>query len=289
MSRLIRRPKTKAAEQPKHWDYSIEDHLISTNARKVLASLQEAGFLAYLVGGGVRDLLVGKLPKDFDVATNASPEQVRRLFRNSRIIGRRFQLVHVFYRQEIIEVSTFRAQTAPTVNIAGHQTRVTDNTFGTIEEDAWRRDFTVNALYYDMRERIVVDYTGGMQDLQQNLIRIIGDPAQRFHEDPVRLLRAIRLSAKLQFRIDEETESQLCALSTTLQHVAKSRLFDEVLKLFFTGHAQYTYQKLNQYQYFGALFPQTLAALDFPNIGNSRAFVEIAMGKQIVVIKNSNL
>lgn len=268
LSHLRWRKAGKSAVQAKHWDSSIPEQHISANALKVLSGLQEAGFVAHLVGGSVRDLLVDKIPKDFDIATDASPEQVRRIFRNSRIIGRRFRIVHVFYRQEIIEVSTFRAQISEAEN---------NNTFGTVEEDAWRRDFTVNALYYNNKKRSVIDYTGGMADLQQKLIRIIGDPAQRFHEDPVRLLRAIRLAAKLQFQIHEDTENQLRQLPDLLQHVAKSRLFDEVLKLFFTGHAQLTYQRLEEYGYFAALFPQTFAAVREDCSAHVRAFIELSM------------
>lgn len=274
----FRRKKTVDSPQAQYWDKTIPEHHISANAIKVLVALQKAGFIAYLVGGGVRDLLVNKIPKDFDVATNALPEQVRRIFRNSRIIGRRFRIVHVFYRNEIIEVSTFRAQVSEnSLADSVKNVRINNNTFGTVEEDAWRRDFTVNALYYDHKNRKVIDFTGGMLDLQNKLIRIIGDPEQRFHEDPVRLLRAIRLAAKLQFQIHHETEIHLTPLANLLQHVAKSRLFDEVLKLFFTGHAYFTYQYLNQYNYFAALFPQTFVAIQYPEAIMSREFIEAAM------------
>lgn len=283
--RLLSRFRRKQTEnsgsnQPRQWDRPIPEQHISQNALKVLAGLQNAGFTAYLVGGGVRDLLVGKIPKDFDIATDASPEQIRHIFRNSRIIGRRFRIVHVFYRHEIIEVTTFRAQISEPLMTSEQHTshaRIANNTFGTVEEDAWRRDFTVNALYYNAKKCTVVDYTGGMEDLQKKLIRIIGDPAQRFHEDPVRLLRAIRLAAKLQFQIHAETEAQVRQLPALLQHVAESRLFDEVLKLFFTGHAHFTYLKLCEYGYFAALFPLTVAAMDEPGAEHVRAFIELSM------------
>ncbi len=276
MSHFKKKPKSDRS-LPRYWNRPIDEKHISSNALKVLAGLHAAGFDAYLVGGGVRDLLVGKIPKDFDVATNASPEQIRRIFRNSRIIGKRFRLVHVFYRQEIIEVSTFRAQiTEPSVSASLHA-RTTNNTFGTIEEDAWRRDFTVNALYYKPQDNVVVDFTGGIEDLDSKLIRIIGDPMQRFHEDPVRLLRAVRLSAKLQFEIHENTETQLRDLPALLEHVAQSRLFDEVVKLFFTGHAWSTYQKLNQYNYFSILFPLTAEALNGVNSSDNRILLDLAM------------
>lgn len=273
----LKRWKADDSGQPKCWDTVIPEHHLSPNAIKVLSGLHSAGFTAYLVGGGIRDLLVDKIPKDFDVATNASPEQVQRIFRNSRIIGRRFRLVHVFYRREIIEVSTFRAQISEPVLPTTQHARIANNTFGTEEEDAWRRDFTVNALYYSHHQRRVLDYTGGMEDLRRRLIRIIGDPAQRFHEDPVRLLRAIRLAAKLQFDIHADTAEQVRQLPALLRHVAESRLFDEVLKLFFTGHAWFTYQRLCEYDYFAAMFPQTVAAMEAPGGEWVRAFIELSM------------
>ncbi len=280
IQRILSKFKRKKAgmddSHAKHWDRAIPEQHISENALKVLSGLNQAGFIAYLVGGGVRDLLVGKIPKDFDVATNALPEQIRKIFRNSRLIGRRFRIVHVFYRHEIIEVTTFRAQISEPVITAEHHRQI-NNTFGTIEEDAWRRDFTVNALYYDPKKRTVVDFTGGMEDLQRKLIRIIGDPVQRFHEDPVRLLRAVRLAAKLQFSIHPDTELQLQQLPDLLQHVAETRLFDEVLKLFFTGHAYFTYQKLCQYGYFSALFPETAALMNGNEGKVVCEFIELAM------------
>lgn len=247
-------------------EHGISRKNISPCALKVLYRLKEAGYQAFLVGGGVRDLLLNRQPKDFDVATNAHPEAVRHLFRNSRIIGRRFRLVHVFYDDEIIEVSTFRANSAETTR---SQTEIhaetgmirRDNTFGTLEEDAWRRDFTVNALYYNVVDFSVHDYTQGMPDLKAKLIRIIGDPTQRFHEDPVRMLRAIRFAAKLDFELEAETENAVKTLPHLLQHVPPSRLYDECMKLFFEGNAWLTYKKLVHYHYMHALFPQTMYAI----------------------------
>ncbi len=247
-------------------DHTISREMISQNALRVMYRLKDAGFAAYLVGGGVRDILLGRQPKDFDVATDAHPEQIRELFRNSRIIGRRFRLVHVFFGSEIIEVSTFRANAVETTR---QQTQIhaetgmlyRDNTYGTVEEDAWRRDFTVNALYYNIADFSVVDYTSGMDDLKNKLIHIIGDPVQRYHEDPVRMLRAIRFAAKLNFNIETKTETALKSLTHLLQHVPTSRLYDECLKLFFEGNAWVTYQKLVHYHYMHALFPQTMYAL----------------------------
>ena len=250
-----REPKNS---EPKHTIISRADHPISRkdispNALKVLYKLKDAGHEAYLVGGGVRDVLLNRAPKDFDVATSAHPEVVRNVFRNSRIIGRRFKLVHVFFGQEIIEVSTFRANV---IEQTRNEMIYRDNTYGTIEEDAWRRDFTINALYYNIADFSIVDFCGGMHDLKHRLIRMIGDPSQRYHEDPVRLLRAIRLSAKLNLHIEKKTESTLIALPHLLKHVPTSRLFDECLKLFFEGNSVVTFDKLQHYRYTDVLFPQ---------------------------------
>ena len=267
-SQLVRRALSKRAlaspciiPRPKH---TISREKISKAALKVLYRLKDEGHCAYLVGGGVRDILLGRDPKDFDVVTDAHPETLRNIFRNSRIIGRRFRLVHVYFDSEVVEVSTFRANVSDQAQLeidddTGMIFR--DNTYGTIEEDAWRRDFTVNALYYNIADFSVVDYMHGMQDLKKQLIRIIGDPAQRYHEDCVRLLRALRLAAKLNFHLEVKTEAALKQLSHLLQHVPPARLFDEFLKLFFEGHSQKTYAMLNQYHYFLALFPQTVFAL----------------------------
>lgn len=240
---------------------------IAPAALKVLYRLKEHGCQAYLVGGGVRDLLLGRKPKDFDVATDAHPETVRHIFRNSRIIGRRFRLVHVVFQDEIVEVSTFRANTVEEAKSEIVDLDVveelpqgmirSDNTYGTIEEDAWRRDFTVNALYYNIQDFSVEDYTGGMLDLKDRIIRMIGDPVQRFHEDPGRLLRAIRLAAKLQFTLEPKLEQALRRLTNLLAHIPKARLFDEILKLFFEGNAEASYEWLCSTGYWAYLFPHT--------------------------------
>lgn len=246
-------------------DHQVSRKSISPNALKILYRLNEAGYAAFLVGGSVRDLLLKRQPKDFDVATSAHPEEIRKIFRNSRLIGRRFRLVHVYFHDEMIEVSTFRANSSElTRSEEGGEMPImvsSDNTYGTIEEDAWRRDFTVNALYYGVQNFSVMDYTGGMLDLDQRLIRMIGDPIQRYHEDPVRLLRAIRLSAKLDFRVEAQTEAPLFTLSHLLWHVAPARLFDEMLKLFFEGNALVTYKSLLHYGYMRVLFPATFEAI----------------------------
>ena len=245
-------------------EHNISRANISPNAVKVLYRLREAGYRACLVGGGVRDLLLGREPKDFDVATDARPEQIYKLFRNCRLIGRRFRLAHVQFGQEIIEVATFRAYghddedtEGPSVERAAGGRILSDNVYGTIEDDAWRRDFTINALYYDIDNFAVLDYVGGMADLKAGLIRLIGDPAQHYHEDPVRLLRAVRFAAKLGFRLDPATEAPLHRLGHLLEKIPPARLFDEVLKLFLGGCAIQTFELLRHYRLFGWLFPAT--------------------------------
>lgn len=240
---------------------------ISNNALKVLYKLSKEGFNAYLVGGGVRDLLLGREPKDFDVVTNANPDQIRQLFNNCRLIGRRFRLAHVYFKNEIIEVATFRATSDSSLDNRFHNTEgmiIRDNVYGTIEEDVWRRDFTVNALYYNIANFSIVDYVNGMADLKAGVIRIIGDPNQRFREDPVRILRAIRFAAKLGFKIHPDTEIVLTQLAQLLTYVSKARLFDEVTKLFFQGYACQTFALLRHYQMFSLLFPLTEASLCDP-------------------------
>ncbi len=222
--------------------------------------LKKSGFEAYLVGGCVRDLLLGREPKDFDVVTNASPEQVKATFRNCRLIGRRFRLAHVFFGREIIEVATFRGSETndselQKVHEDGRLLR--DNVFGTIEEDVWRRDFTVNSLYYNIRNFSIVDYTGGMEDHQQAVLKLIGDPAVRYREDPVRMLRAVRFAVKLGFTIHPETEQPIHELAHLLKGIPPARLFDEVLKLFLSGYGLQSFEMLRHYGLFGILFPAT--------------------------------
>ena len=237
---------------------------MSPNALAVLNRLNSGGFQAYLVGGSVRDLLLRKAPKDFDVATNATPNQIKKLFRNARIIGRRFKLVHILYHREIIEVATFRGHDAVDDN---HQTNdsgmlIRDNVYGTLEEDAWRRDFTVNSLYYTLTDKTIVDFTGGFNDVNQRLIRMIGDPTTRYQEDPVRMLRAIRFSAKLDFKIEKETAAPMKKLSELIGHISSSRLFEEMIKLYQCGKAEAAQPLLIQYDLFAHLFPQTNQLLD---------------------------
>lgn len=245
-------------------EHNISRANISKNAVKVLYRLKNAGYEAYLVGGGVRDLLLGREPKDFDVATNALPEQVKEVFTNCRLIGRRFRLAHVHFGREIIEVATFRSLANNDAN-GDRQVEngriLRDNIYGAIEEDAQRRDFTVNALYYSIDDFSVVDYADGMTDLRNGVLRLLGDPEQRFREDPVRMLRAVRFAGKLGFIIHPACESPLLEMASLLQEVPASRLFEEVLKLFMGGAALETFEKLRHYDLFGQLFPATEEAL----------------------------
>lgn len=248
--------------------HSISKTDISSNAIKVLNRLIGAGFQAFLVGGSVRDLLLHKAPKDFDVATNATPNEIRNLFRNGRIIGRRFKLVHILFHRDIVEVATFRGHGAidssQLTNEKGMLVR--DNVYGSIDEDAWRRDFTINSLYYNISDSTIIDFTGGVQDVQQKLIRIIGDPLTRYKEDPVRMLRAIRFSAKLKFKLAPETEAPFPQISHLITHVSNSRLFDEMTKLYQCGAAETVQKLLNQYGLFCYLFPQisSLVSSEYP-------------------------
>lgn len=236
---------------------------INESALKVLYRLKSAGYEAFLVGGGVRDLLLGREPKDFDVATDAHPEKVASLFRNSRIIGRRFKLVHVRFGREVIEVATFRGEheSEEGNNQDADGMILRDNVYGTLEQDAWRRDFTVNSLYYNIKDFSVLDYTSGLGDLEAGVLRVIGDAEKRYIEDPVRMLRAIRFAAKLGFRIHEDSEKPLAELGDRLEGVPPARLFDEVLKLFLSGNAVATYELLRHYDLFRFLFPMTDACL----------------------------
>lgn len=243
--------------------HSISRKDISENALKVLYRLNKAGYEAYLVGGGVRDLLLGKKPKDFDVTTNATPEQMRKLFRNCRLVGRRFRLAHVMFGPEIIEVATFRGHheaEQPTDDRNTSQRGqngmlLRDNIFGSIEDDAQRRDLTINSLYYSVADFTVRDYVGGLQDLQQGIIRLIGVPETRYREDPVRMLRVVRFAAKLDMSVAAETAEPIPRLATLLHDIPPARLFEETLKLLQAGYGYTTYLQLREYQLFQPLFP----------------------------------
>jgi len=237
---------------------------ISKAALRVLYRLNEAGYTAYLVGGAVRDLLLGLHPKDFDIATSATPDEVKKLFRNCRLIGRRFRLAHVVFGPEIIEVATFRGLGEEGAEGDRHIVDgriVRDNIWGTIEEDVVRRDFRVNALYYDISDFSVRDYVGGMQDLQDRVLRLIGDPVTRYREDPVRMLRASRLAAKLDMRIDTAAMAPFESLGPLLADAAPARLFDESLKMFLSGNGLKSFRMLEQCGLLKFLFPATARAL----------------------------
>jgi poly(A) polymerase len=284
--------------------HAISRKWISSNAVRVLYKLKEHGYFAYLVGGGVRDLLLGREPKDFDIATDATPNETKKVFRNCRLIGRRFRLAHVHFHNEIIEVATFRSNIpeepeaepevkaevqveveqkgAAVVKDAVQPTPLEtqavatpverprpprmlktedgmilrDNVFGTPEEDALRRDFTVNALFYSIADFSVIDYVGGMQDLQSGLIRTIGDPVVRFTEDPVRMVRAVRFAAMLGFEIEEHTYRALLELKDRVALASPSRMYEEVQKLFLLGEGEKTYQLLRKTGLFGVIFPR---------------------------------
>jgi poly(A) polymerase len=304
-------------------DHPISRSQISGNALKVLYRLKDAGYQGFLVGGCVRDLLIGIEPKDFDVATDASPEEVRRLFRNCRLIGRRFRLAHVRFGWQVIEVATFRAAGAPMApepdldgvtseededliadggvaiddhgdvdgNVAGpddeadaadraHDERgrlLRDNVYGTIDQDVWRRDFTCNALYYNIEDFSIWDYVGGVDDVRARTIRLIGDPETRYREDPVRMLRAVRFEAKLGFTIHESARAPFAPLAELLAHIPPARLLDEFQKLFLAGFGQRAFDLLRGHGLFAQLFPATAAHLDSDPGGMALALIRAGL------------
>jgi len=237
--------------------HNISRKSISEAALKVLYRLSNSGFRACLVGGAVRDLLLGLQPKDFDVATDATPEQLRSLFKNSRIIGRRFRLVHIRFGREIIEVATFRSHSSdsPKTELSTEGRILRDNTFGEIEDDAIRRDFTANALYYDIANFSILDYTHGLEDIETRTLRLIGDAETRYQEDPVRMLRAIRFAAKLDFEIEKDAAEAIYQCGQLLADIPPARLFDETVKLFHSGNATRVLELLRHYNLLQYLFP----------------------------------
>ncbi|MFG6176086.1 polynucleotide adenylyltransferase PcnB [Halomonas sp. THAF12] len=248
-------------------EHPVSRQHFSDAALKVLYRLHNAGHEAFLVGGCIRDSLLGRMPKDFDVATDATPERVRELFRNSRIVGRRFRIVHVRFGREVIEVTTFRGK--PGDDHADHIAQqsddgmlLRDNVWGNIEEDAIRRDFTINALYYNIADFSIHDFADGVRDIEARTLRLIGDPATRYREDPVRMLRAVRFAAKLDFDIEPATEAPIAELAELLLQVPPARLFDEVLKLFMGGHGVETFRLLRDYGLFAMLFPEADEAME---------------------------
>ncbi|HEY4542644.1 MAG TPA: polynucleotide adenylyltransferase PcnB [Noviherbaspirillum sp.] len=244
--------------------HGIDPRLLSPNAVRVTQTLQEAGYKAFVVGGAVRDLLLGVKPKDFDVATNATPEQVKRLFRRAFIIGRRFQIVHVVFGQEVIEVTTFRGTSAENAPKDEHGRVLRDNTFGAQHEDAVRRDFTINAMYYDPATQTVLDYHDGIADIRSKTLRIIGAPEARYREDPVRLLRVVRFAAKLGFTIDPATREPITVMAPLINNVPAARVFDEMLKLLLSGHALACLQQLRGEGLHHGLLPLLDVVLEQP-------------------------
>jgi poly(A) polymerase len=266
---------TKKPSSPKiipRAGHTVSRDEFSKSALKVLYRLHKAGYQSFLVGGCVRDAMLDLHPKDFDVATNATPEEVRALFSNCRLIGRRFRLAHVRFGRDIVEVATFRAAANHADDDHAHDAEgriVRDNVYGSIEEDVWRRDFTCNSLYYNIADFSIWDYTGGVEDIKQRHIVLIGDPDKRLREDPVRMLRAVRFAAKLDFTIDETVVEAMRQDRPLLANVPSARLFDEFLKMFQSGHAERTFDLLREYDLFSLLFPATDKELQ-----EDRAFLE---------------
>lgn len=265
MQSLFSKNKQPIPEPEYITEHGINKSHISVHAVKVINRLVDAGFSAYLVGGAVRDILLGLQPKDFDVATDAHPEQVKAIFDNSILIGRRFKLVHVRFGKEIIEVATFRASDVTSKNnkhcIGKKGMLLRDNHYGKIHEDIWRRDFTVNALYYDLQRDCVLDYCGGFADLAAKHIRVIGDPEVRYMEDPVRMIRALRYAAKLGFTLDNETAKHIYAKHAGFDEVSPDRVFVEMVKTFYGGFALQAYDKLAEHGFLSILLPQVTAIL----------------------------
>ena len=271
-------PKSRhSAHRYPRRDHGIDRKQLSSAALRTTQELQKAGFAAFVVGGAVRDLLLKRTPKDFDVATNATPEQVHKVFRRSRIIGRRFQIVHVMFGSETIEVSTFRGSHLSDdvgAQIADSGRILRDNVFGSHEEDAIRRDFTANALYYDPHTEEIFDFHNGLPDLKAGVLRIIGNPETRYREDPVRMLRAVRLSAKLGLKLDPATETPIPKLADLLHDVPPARLFDEMLKLFLSGHAMESARALREHGLHHGLLPMLDVVLEQPM---GERFVNLAL------------
>ena len=258
-----KKPRPTIIPRPSH---NVSRDEISRSALKVLYRLHKSGFQAFLVGGGVRDALLELHPKDFDIATDAHPEEIRALFSNCRLIGRRFRLAHIRFGREIIEVATFRAATDGSeehgdVEHDREGRILRDNVYGSIDEDVWRRDFTCNALYYNIADFSIWDYTGGVRDVERRRLALIGDPDRRLREDPVRMLRAVRFAAKLDFTIDDAVAESINRHHELLVNVPSARLFDEFLKMFQGGHAAETFELLRRFDLFRMLFPATEAFL----------------------------
>lgn len=261
--------------------HDISRRQISENALKVLYRLNKAGYKAYLVGGGVRDILLGLEPKDFDVVTNATPDEIKALFRNCRLVGRRFRLAHIVFGRDVIEVATFRGhhgESSDNISKSNAEGRLLrDNVYGEIDEDAERRDFTVNALYYDISDYSIRSYGGGITDLRSRNIKMIGDPETRYREDPVRMLRAVRFATKLDMVIEEHTAKPIPALASLLADIPAARMYEEVLKLFFAGKAEANFKLMNEFGLFEPLFPQVHALLAESPKGEAARMIQAIM------------
>lgn len=275
VGRLFAAPRNAQAPQRLgHEVHRIDRRHVSRHAIKVCEVLQQHGYEAFIVGGAVRDLIAGLTPKDFDVATNATPEQIRPLFRRARIIGRRFRLVHVVFGREIIETSTFRAPSVTEEFTDEHGRLLRDNLFGTLAEDAVRRDFTLNALYYDPLTECVIDYHEGVRDLQNRVVRMIGDPETRYREDPVRMMRALRFAAKLDATIEPATLEPIRRLAPLVENVPASRRFDELLKLLTCGNAMACLRSLQDVDLHESVLPLLDAVREQPE---GERFIELAL------------
>ncbi len=274
--RVISEPRIIA--RPEH---NISRSNISDGALKVLYRLKDCGYRACLVGGGVRDLLLGVQPKDFDIATDASPEEIAKIFNNARLIGRRFRLAHVRFGREVIEVSTFRADLTDiahehrTLDDSGRILR--DNVYGSIAEDARRRDFTVNGLYYDISDFAIYDYVGGMADIESRTLRLMGDPDTRYREDPVRMLRAVRIAAKLDLTIEPGTLKPIAQMASLMADVPAARLFDEVLKALMAPYGLRVYEVMREHGLFEPMFPASVAAMNTTGNGSGEKIIRRAL------------
>lgn len=260
--------------------HHIQADLICGRAKDVIRRLQRAGYEAYLVGGCVRDLLLGRTPKDFDIATSARPEEIRKLFNSCRLIGRRFRLAHIYYGRDYLEVATFRAPHDDADDggqVSDDGRIIHDNVYGSLQEDVWRRDLTINALFYNPSNGELLDLVGGLADLRAGVIRLLGEPVVRFREDPVRLLRVVRFAAKLKFTIHPDTESLLKPLAPLLAAVSSARLFDEILKLLLSGDGWQTFQLLRQYGLLNYLLPLTAESLRDDSSGTVAKMLEISL------------
>ncbi|MCC7326720.1 MAG: polynucleotide adenylyltransferase PcnB [Burkholderiales bacterium] len=264
--------------------HPVRREQVPRGARSVTDKLQEAGFLAFVVGGAVRDLLLGQTPKDFDIATNATPEEVKPLFRRAYIIGRRFRLVHVHVGAEVLEVSTFRAPQKAVESTDENGRLLSDNVYGTQAEDAARRDFTINALYFDPTSEEIWDYVGGVTDVRARRLKLIGPPVTRFREDPVRMLRAVRLATKVGMTIDARTAAPIPKLASLIQNVPPARLFDEMQKLLLSGHARETLQSLRAHGLSHGLLPLLDMILEQP-LGPK--FIEVALAGTDARVRSS--